>query len=88
MSYSSDIILGERYRDDQTGYEGVATSVTFFQHACERVCIENYDANRLTVKEAVFDAPRLRHIESQKLARVEKTGGPGAPNMQRGSNNR
>lgn len=86
--YASDIVLGERYRDDQTGYEGVATSVTFFQHACERVCIENYDATRKEVKEAMFDAPRLRHITSGKVAEVEKTGGPGMPNFQQGSNGR
>lgn len=85
MSYKSDIKLGERYADDQTGYEGVATSVTFYQHACERVCIENYDANRKEVKEAIFDAPRLRHIRSGRVPTVDKTGGPGMPNPQRGA---
>jgi len=82
-SFPSDIVLGEKYIDKQTGYEGIATSVTFFQHACERVCIESYDPSRQTVLEAVFDAPRLTHILTQKTATVEKTGGPQLPNSQR-----
>lgn len=86
--YDSDIILGERYRDEQTGYEGVATSVTFFQHACERVCIENYDAGRKEVKEAMFDAPRLTHVSSGRKATTERTGGPGPDNARPGSNSR
>lgn len=84
--YKSDIVLGEKYIDKQTGYEGVATSVTFFQHACERVCIETYDTIRKQVIESVFDAPRLTHVETQKVAMVTKTGGPQMPNMQRGVN--
>jgi hypothetical protein len=85
-SYSSDIILGETYRDEQTGYQGIATSVTFFQHACERVCIESFDAERKRVIEAVFDAPRLTHLASGRKAKSEKTGGPQVPNAQRGVN--
>ena len=83
--FASDIVLGEKYIDKQTGYEGVATSVTFFQHACERVCIESYDETRKQVVEAVFDAPRLTHMKTGKTAEVTKTGGPGKPNAQRGT---
>ena len=86
--YKSDIILGERYIDKQTGYEGVATSVSFFQHACERVCIETFDKGRQSVIESVFDAPRLTHVRTQKVAKTEKTGGPLMPSPQRGSNAR
>lgn len=75
--YKSDIQLGERYRDEQTGYEGVATSITFFQFACERVCLETYDAERKQVKEAVFDAPRLTSVATGQTATTERTGGPG-----------
>lgn len=83
-AFPSDIILGEKYIDKQTGYEGIATSVTFFQHACERVCIESFDTERKQVIESVFDAPRLTHVESGKVAQVTKTGGPQMPNAQRG----
>jgi hypothetical protein len=86
--YKSDIVLGERYRDNQTGYEGVATSASFFQHACERICLEAYDAERHEVKEMVFDAPRLIHIESGVQAVAARPGGDHRVNSQRGSNAR
>ena len=74
VTYKSDIKLGERYRDEQTGIEGVATAIFFFQHACERVNLE------LIVKDALveyaFDSPRLTHIESGVQATTTRTGGP------------
>lgn len=75
-TFKSDIILGDKYRDEQTGYEGVATSIHFFQHACERVCIESYNAATQEIREIVFDAPRLTHVKTGKTATVEKSGGP------------
>lgn len=75
-SYQSDIVLGDRYEDAQTGYEGVATGVSFYQHACERVCLEAFDPIRKTVVEQIFDAPRLTAIKTGKIAKVTKTGGP------------
>lgn len=76
MGYSTDIELGKRYRDEQTGFEGVATAVSFYQHACERVVVEAYDAARLEVKEQVFDAPRLVAVDTGVRATVDKAGGP------------
>lgn len=55
--YRSDIKLGEKYRDVQTGLTGTATSVHFYQHACERVSIEGLKADGELVEYA-FDAPR------------------------------
>lgn len=74
--YLSDIVLGERYRDEQTGYEGVATAICFFQHACERVTIETYDPVRKSVIEQAFDAPRLTSLKTAQVATSAKTGGP------------
>lgn len=74
--YQSDIVLGERYIDQQTGMEGVATAIYFFQYACERVTLETYDAERKEVKEATFDAPRLINMETGKKATTERSGGP------------
>ena len=76
MKYQSDIKLGERYKDEQTGYEGTATAIYFFQHACERVCIETFDAQRREVKTETFDAPRLTNVKTQKPARSPRPGGP------------
>ena len=72
--YESDVVLGERYRDEQTGIEGIAVSVTFFQYACERIAIETVIDRK--IEEYVFDSPRLTHLESGKQATAEKTGGP------------
>lgn len=75
QQYESDVKLGERYRDDQTGIEGVAITIGFFQFACERITLELVlDDGKL--EEYTFDAPRLTHIESGKKAEVEETGGP------------
>lgn len=74
-NYRSDIKIGEKYRDTQTGVEGVATCIHFYQHACERVTLEFYD-RQTGMQELTFDAPRLQHIDTGKVAKTEKTGGP------------
>lgn len=77
QKYGTDIELGKRYRDPQTGVEGTATAVTFYQYACERVMIETVVAGK--IEEYGFDAPRLVNLETQKRAKTERTGGPGDP---------
>jgi hypothetical protein len=72
--YASDIRLGERYRDTQTGIEGTATALSFYQFGCERVSLEAVVAGK--IEEYAFDAPRLVHVETQEQARAVKTGGP------------
>lgn len=74
--YKSDIKLGEKYRDSQTGYEGIAAAIYFFQHACERVSIETYDPERREVKTETFDAPRLVHVGTERQATSPRPGGP------------
>jgi hypothetical protein len=76
IDYKSDIELGKKYHDPQTGIEGTATSVHFYQYACERVIIEYVKPDR-TVEELSFDAPRLESIETGVRAKSERTGGPG-----------
>jgi hypothetical protein len=73
--YQSDIVLGDRYLDKQTGIEGIASAVYFYQYGCERVNIEvlNKDGE---LKEYSFDAPRLTHVETGVRATTTKTGGP------------
>lgn len=86
--YTSDVELGEKYRDTQTGFVGVATSISFFQHACERIGLEAYDPERYEVKTEVFDAPRLEHVPTGKQASTTRPGGPHTPNAQRTPNAR
>lgn len=75
QTYRSDIILGERYRHERTGLEGHATSIHFYEHACERVLIE-YRKNDGDIGTAAFDAPDLVHITTGEQARQQAKGGP------------
>lgn len=71
----SDVTLGDRYRDPLTGFEGAATSVTFYLHACERVSLEFVKDGE--IKYESFDAPRLVHVKSGTQPTTTRTGGPG-----------
>ncbi len=73
--HKTDIVLGERYRDTLTGFEGPATAVTFYLHACERVSLEYIKDGE--VKYEVFDTPRLVHASTEVQMTTSKTGGPG-----------
>lgn len=75
MKLKTDVRLGERYRDPLTGFEGVATSVTFYLHACERVALEFIKDGKVGYE--AFDAARLVHIGSGAQPRTTRTGGPG-----------
>lgn len=74
QKYETDIRLGERYVDKQTGIEGTATTVAFFQYGCERVTLEAVVAGK--IEEYGFDAPRLTHVDTQQRATSVQTGGP------------
>lgn len=75
--YGSDIKIGERYIDPQTGIEGVAVALTFYQYACERAVLEVVVAGK--IEEYGFDAPRLKRVDTQEQARAKRPGGPGDP---------
>lgn len=72
--YETDIVLGERYRDTQTGIEGVATAITFYQYSCERVCLETVINSK--IEEYYFDVERVENMATMERATTEKTGGP------------
>jgi hypothetical protein len=80
MNYTSDIELGRKYRDEQTGIEGIATAIYFFQHACERVQIEYVNEKDGELKELVFDSPRLTDVETYVTAQSARPGGPARTN--------
>lgn len=82
-TFHSDIIMGEQYRDGQTGFEGVATGVFFYQFGCERVNLEAFDKSQNDIRSLTFDAPRLTHIATGKKATTTRTGGPGIGNERR-----
>lgn len=74
--YATDIKLGERYLDPQTGLEGTATSLHFYQFSCERVTLEVM-ARDGKLEEYTFDSPRLENCKTKQRATTTKTGGPG-----------
>lgn len=80
MNYKSDIELGKKYRDDQTGIEGIATAIYFFQHACERVQIEFVNEKDGQLTELTFDAPRLSSMDTGRRAKSDRPGGPARSN--------
>lgn len=74
-TYKSDIKLGEKYRDTDTGFDGVAVAVYFYEHACERVSLKALNGQGEVI-EAVFDALELEDLKTGVRAESEKTGGP------------
>lgn len=73
--FDSDIVLGEKYRDTLSNFEGVATGCTFFLHGCERVILESWNEIKAEINTEMFDAPRLEHLESGELVTARDTGG-------------
>ncbi len=82
----TDIILGDEYTDTITGFTGVATGLTFWLHACERVALQS---RKLTkdgkVPEAEwFDVPGVVHVVTKSTPKTAKTGGPPARGVETG----
>ena len=75
ISYKSDLVLGETYKDKTTNLEGHLVSIHFYEHACERATLR-YVNGMQEVVEATFDAPELVHVVTGVQATAEKTGGP------------
>lgn len=74
MQYESDIVLGGKYRDRQTGFEGVAVVISFHQHSCERVVVEG-KAEGGDIKAFEFDAVRLASLDDKTPAYEKPTTG-------------
>lgn len=64
--YTSDIVLGAKYRDGQTGMEGTAVVLLFHQHSCERVVLESPTVEGDDLRFFEFDAVRLENLEPLK----------------------
>lgn len=60
--FKSEVVLGQKYRDTVSGYEGVATAVAFYLHGCERVTLEQWVERAGELRELTFDAPRLTKL--------------------------
>lgn len=74
-TYSSDLVMGEKYKDNTTGIEGVVVAIHFYEHACERATLRYVD-NDMNVQEVSFDAPELVRVETGVVATATRPGGP------------
>jgi len=86
MSHKT-IQLGDRVRDELTGFAGIVVVMSDFLWACRRICIqpEKLDKDKKVQESQWFDEPQVELVKvgvAGPLARLEKptplrrTGGP------------
>ncbi len=82
----TDIILGDEYTDKITGFKGVATGLTFWLHACERVSLQSKVLTKdgKVAEPEWFDVPGVKHVKTKATPKVTKTGGPPARGVETG----
>lgn len=71
--------LGDRVKDNVTGYEGICTSITKFLNGCRRIGIQGsgLDQNNLPVDAYVVDETTVDVLKSKVLkTEQEENGGP------------
>jgi len=77
MTNHVTVQLGEKYRDVQTGIEGIAVSRTQYQHGCERIVLEWVATG--DIKSDAFDAPRLVRVSDGAPVEFEARRGGDQP---------
>ncbi len=71
------VVLGERYRDSITGFEGVAVSSATYLYGCIRVQLERADKDGKSESD-YFDEQRLVLVPAgDPVATTATSGGPG-----------
>jgi hypothetical protein len=76
------IVLGEKYRDEISGVEGVATSKTEYLYGCLRVCLEFTADGKLD--EVYLDEQRLVPVEAKPTPPQATSGGSRQPTPRTG----
>lgn len=66
----SGCVLGEKYRDSISGYEGVCTGRAEYLYGCVQVCLSGGDAGKPTTE--WFDEQRVT---------LDSPAGPGGPTI-------
>lgn len=75
--YESGVELGKWYKDKETGIEGRAVVVSFFEFACERVVLEYTKEGE--IKEVGFDVPRVVQVDAPEKDLMPAGVKPGGP---------
>jgi hypothetical protein len=68
------VVLGSRYRDRHTGYEGVATARTEYENGCVQICLERLD-DKGEVASTWFDEQRIVDPNGQPVEPTAIAGG-------------
>lgn len=74
------IKLGKEYKDQYSGYVGIATARTVYLYGCVRVCLESKKLKEDgSPQETWFDEQRLTPAVKKSKSKEESPGGPGGP---------
>lgn len=73
--YVADIELGKKYKDIDTGYEGVADRITFARNATPRVALIRLSSSTGEPVTHWFDTPQVQLIDGQEVGfRIDHPG--------------
>jgi len=78
MTYRTSIKLGARYRDQVSGWDGIAEAVYFYRNGCVRVSLAHHDKDGQP-QAFVFDEQEVDYIDegvSLFAPVTAPTGGP------------
>lgn len=77
------IQLGDRVRDQVTGFEGIVVGITTWLHGCRRCVVQPRELrDGKPIEAQTFDEPQLEAIDRAVVGTTHKTGGP-SPNAER-----
>lgn len=71
------VILGKRYRDDISGFEGVATAEYVYLNGCVRIQVTGESKDNKAPDELVFDIEQLSAVKSERKPMGKRSGGGG-----------
>jgi hypothetical protein len=74
MGDDEKVLLGDKYRDNISGFEGTATARSEFLFGCVRVCLEGGKDGEL--KTEWFDEQRLVRLDGSVPVPTATSGGP------------
>jgi hypothetical protein len=73
----NEVVLGNRYRDTVSGWEGVATGRFEYMNGCFRICLGGTDKDGQP-EDFVFDVEQIVPVDAPAVERSapSPTGGP------------
>lgn len=73
-----EIILGKKYRDQVTGFEGIATARHEYMNGCVRISITPTELREgKPIETQSFDVEQIQFVDDGIRVEPKRTGGPG-----------